>query len=117
MENEKLLIVAMTEQCIKMIGESEKRKLELPQSLHPKHLSWMCFRILEHTEEWSAIKLHRWIGFIQCGMMANHIIDFEELKLMFEEMKNSYGLTKLDYDLIDHLDTNNSFELEIGGEG
>ena len=117
MESENFLIVAMAEQCIKMIEESENRESDLPQSLHPKHLSWMCFRVLELAEEWTSTKLHRWIGFIQCGMLANHIIDFEEVKTMFEEMKNSYGLTFLDYDLIDHLNPNKYFELEIGGEG
>ena len=48
-------------------------------------------------------------------MMANRLLDFDEAKAMFEEVKNAYG--ENNDDLSDHLDTRHSFELEFGGEG
>jgi hypothetical protein len=36
---------------------------------------------------------------------------------MFHEVKKAYGATSEDQDLIDHLDPNNPFEMDIGGQG
>lgn len=117
MNNASLLVVAMAEQCRALIKESMKSTPGLPQALHPKHLLWMCNQIEEHAEDGPAIRLHRWLGFVQCGMMANGMLDFEAAKSMFNEAKNAYGSSGDDDDLIDHLDPNSSFELDIGGQG
>lgn len=117
MENPQLLITAMAEKCRGMLQNSEAAASGLPQSVHPKHLLWMCDRIEEHAEEWPETKLHRWIGFVQCGMMANRMLDLAGAKAMFDEVKNDYGVSDADQDLIDHLDPNSSFKVDIGGEG
>lgn len=117
MEKSKLLIVAMTEQCIAQILKSESNEAELPEVLHPQHLLWMCDQIANNAENWSELKLHRWIGFLQASMLANRILDFEELKHVFEDAQKSYGVDEVDQDLIDHLDPHNSFRMDIGGEG
>ena len=117
MDNSSLLIVAMADQCRSLIRKSEKADSDLPQALRPNHLLWMCDQIESHTEDWPATKLHRWIGFIQCGMLANRMLDFDGAKAMFDEAKNAYGGSGDDDDLIDHLDPSSSFELDIGGEG
>ena len=117
MENNRPLIVAMADQCRAIIQNSEVSVLELPQALHPKHILWMCDRIEQHAEDWPETKLHRWIGFVQCGMVANRILDFEGAKRMFDEARTAYGANPDDQDLIDHIDPSNSFKFDVGGEG
>ena len=46
--------------------------------------------------------------------MANHILDLDGAKVMFDEAKTKYGAR--DDDLLDHLNPESSFKLEIGGE-
>jgi len=117
MVNASLLVVAMAEQCRALIQKSKKADSDLPQALHPNHLLWMCDRIRDHAEDWPITKLHRWIGFIQCGMMANRILDLDGARAMFDEAKNAYGAIGEDADLLDHLDPSSSFKLDIGGQG
>lgn len=117
MDNGNLLVVGMAQQCKALIHDSEQSDLNLPRALHPQHLMWMCERILEHAEEWPRTKLHRWIGFIQCGMMANQILSFREMQTMFTEVKKEHEVHSADDDLIDHLDPKSSFKLDIGGQG
>jgi hypothetical protein len=109
------LIKAMAEECRGLILEWNKFDLDLPESLQPRHLERMCDRIEKHAKDWSAVKLHRWIGFVQCAMMANRILDLDGIKAMFDKVKNAYGETG--EELLDHLDPEDSFELDIGGEG
>ena len=90
---------------------------DLPEALRLPHLLWMCNQIEEHASTIHATKLHRWIGFVQAGMLANGIIDLQGARAMFDAVKNSYGATSDDQDLIDHLDPTNSFEIELGGQG
>ena len=59
--------------------------------------------------------LHRWIGFIQCALLTHGVLDLEGLKSMFDKAKIAYG--DKGQDLIDHLNPDNAFELDIGGEG
>lgn len=117
MDNSTLLILAMAEQCKALIDKAEFDDSTMPQALHSKHLLWMCERVSKHAGEWPATKLHRWIGFVQCGMMAIGVLDFDGAKSMFDEAKNAYGGHGDDEDLLDHLNPNSSFELEIGGQG
>lgn len=116
MDNTSLLIVAMAEQCKALVKESERADNDLPQALHPQHLLWMCEQIEQHAEDWGPPKLHRWIGFVQAGMLANGMLDFEGAQAMFDAAKNAYGANG-DDDLIDHLDPASSFNVDIGGEG
>ncbi len=116
MNDNQLLIVAMSDRCKSLIQEVKAGSSDLPPSLHPEHLFWMCQLIERHAEEWRDTKLHRWIGFIQGGMIANGMLDFETAKSMFNEAKEAYGVGEADEDLLDHLDPTRSFELEIGGE-
>ena len=114
MDNGSLLVAAMAEQAKALIQKSKAADSHLPQALHPQHLLWMCDQIAMHAEEWPATKLHRWLGFVQGAMMANRMLDFKGAKAMFDDAKDSYG--GCDDDLVDHLDPNSSFELELGGE-
>src|SRR4030095_1461895 len=109
------LIAAMAEQCAGMILEWGKHGLDQPQSLQPKHLEWMCRKIVQHAGDWPGVKLHRWLGFVQGAMIANRIIDLNGAKAMFDKAKNAYG--EMGADLLDHLNPGSSFQLEIGGQG
>ena len=117
MDNASLLVVAMAHKCKELIPKTKTTVVKLPQSLHPSHLLWMCNHIENHAEDWPTTKLHRWIGFVQCGMMANGMLDFDAAKAMFDDAKNAYGESDEDDDLIDHLDPRSSFKLDIGGQG
>ena len=114
MEASRRLLVAMAEKCSEIIGHSEDRP-ELPESLRPKHLLWICRQIVEHSNAGCQTKMHRWIGFVQGGMMANRMLDLHGIKTMFDEIKSQYGDSNTD--LVDHLDPDSAFQLEIGGEG
>lgn len=111
------LIRSMAEQCRGVIVQSEPGASELPEALHPKHLLWMCDKVRQHASDWPETRLHRWIGFVQCGMMANGMLDLNEAKVMFEAVKDAHDKRNEDQDLIDHLDPSCSFEIEIGGSG
>jgi len=77
----------------------------------------MCHQIETNADDWPDTKLHRWIGFIQGGMIANQILNLDGAKKMFDQAKNAHTESGPDGDLIDHLDTDDQFELEIGGQG
>jgi hypothetical protein len=115
MDNTSLLITAMAEQCRATVMAWNGPEVELPVALHPRHLEWMCDRIRSHAEDWPLTKLHRWIGFVQCAMIANRMLDLDRAKLMFNTAKVAHG--EIGDDLLDHLDPASSFELDIGGEG
>jgi hypothetical protein len=115
MDTASLLIKAMAEECRGLILGWNKPDLTLPEALQPGHLERMCDRIEKHAEDWPAARLHRWIGFVQCAMMANRILDLDGMKSMFDKAKNAYG--EANEDLRDHLDPKDYFEFDIGGEG
>jgi hypothetical protein len=115
MDTASLLIKAMAEECRDLILRWNKPELDLPEALQPKHLERMCDRIEQHAEDWPAARLHRWIGFVQCAMMANRMLDLDGIRAMFDKVKNAYGETS--EDLLDHLDPGSAFKLDIGGEG
>ncbi len=118
MDQTNLLIRAMAERCLHIIQEKpEDLRFALPDALAPDHLRRMCRLIVKHAEDWPAIKLHRWLGFIQAGMIANLILDLDVAKAMFDKVKGEYGPIAKDQDLLDHLDPTQSFELEVGGQG
>ena len=112
-----LMMVAMAERCRDLIQKSDDTDCLLPAALHPQHLVWMCDCIEEHSEDWPQTRLHRWIGFVQCAMMANRILDLNGAKAMFNEAKVAYAQSSDDHDLVDHLSSDNCFELDLGGEG
>jgi hypothetical protein len=114
MDNASLLVVAMAEQCRSLILKWDTPDLSLPKALQPKHLLKMCSKIEKHAENGPAIKLHRWIGFIQGAMLAHRMLDLDAAKAMFNEAKVAHGETGEDF--LDHLDPQSSFELDIGGE-
>ena len=115
MDPANLLIRAMVEECRSVILAWRKPDLDLPEALQPKHLERMCERIETHLEDWPSNRLHRWIGFIQCAMMAHRMLDLDGAKTMFDKAKNAYG--EASEDLVDHLDPTDFFELDIGGQG
>lgn len=77
----------------------------------------MCDRVEEHAEDWPETRLNRWIGFIQCGLLANELLELSDAKVMFESIKNSFASTLDDRDLADHLDPDSPFHMELGGQG
>lgn len=117
MVDTRLLVAEMAAQCRDAIHEAHEKETNLPKELHPKHLLWMCEQIIEHSQEWPAAKLHRWLGFIQCGLLAHRMLTLESVKKMFADVKKSQGISSEDEDLVDHLDPSSSFHLDIGGQG
>lgn len=116
MNNSSLLIAAMAEECSARVAEgTQDEHGDLPRALHPAHLDAMCQVIVRNLETWPETRLHRWIGFVQCGMLANRIINVEEMKSMFDLAEVAFG--DMVDDLIDHLDCLNPFELDLGGQG
>lgn len=114
MDRSEQLIVAMAERCRLVIHQYRGDVPTLSPSLHPKHLESMCDRIEANAEGWPMSRLHRWIGFIQCALIANGIQDLDQVKAMFEDAKVAYG--PIDDDLTDHLDPDNDFSFDLGGE-
>lgn len=110
-------IVAMADKCRSLIEARNVTQKDLPPPLLPSHLVWMCDRIEKHATDWPDTKLHRWIGFVQCAMMANGILDLPGIKEMFDSVKNAYLETSEDQDLTDHLDPDSSFDIDVGGQG
>ncbi len=117
MQDPSASIAAMAEKCRSFIEAHKLTRKDLPPALMPKHLLWMCDRIEKHAADWPDSKLHRWIGFVQCAMMSNGILDLPGTKTMFDSIKNEYLTTSEDQDLTDHLDPNSSFDMEVGGQG
>lgn len=115
MDQSNLLVVAMAEECKRIIQEWKDDDPDLPKPMRRKHLERMCERIEKHADDWPPTRLHRWIGFIQCALIANRIIDLPEAKRMFDRAKIAYP--EADVDLLDHLDKTDSFELDLGGPG
>jgi hypothetical protein len=113
----RLLVTGMAAKCRETLRESNEQESKLPKALHPKHLLWMCDQITEHSQQWPATRLHRWIGFVQGGILANRMLNLEQIKGMFSEVDKSLGLSCEDQDLVDHLDPGDSFAFDIGGQG
>jgi hypothetical protein len=111
------LIVAMADQCRRMIQPAQSADVDLPTGLQPRHLLWMCDTIVEHAKDWPATKSHRWIGFVQGAMLASRILDLETARTIFEKAKSEHGEIPGDKDLMDHLDPGNSFRMDLGGQG
>jgi hypothetical protein len=115
MEKRELMMVAMAEKCGQMIKESGLINTSLAPTLQPVHLLWMCSRLQMHVGDWPQAKLHRWLGFIQAGMVAHRIIDLVRAKTMFDEAKIAYADSSDDW--LEHLDSNSMYEVDIGGQG
>lgn len=115
MDNTISIVASMAEQCRGLILESKSVDLDLPNALQPKHLVWICDKIIEHADDGPATKLHRWIGFVQCAMFAHRMLDAKGARAMLDQAKAAHG--EANEDLVDHLDPASSFEFELGGEG
>jgi hypothetical protein len=110
-------IADIARQCRLLILECREFQPGLPEILQPKHLEWMCHQIENHSDGVPATKLHRWIGFVQAAMLAHRILDFDQLRTMIDTAKGSQRKVAEELeDLMDHLDPEVSFELDIGGE-
>jgi hypothetical protein len=117
MEDTRSLVTAMAAKCRDLIRGSNEEEKRLPKALHPKHVLWMCDNIFTHAQEWPVTKLHRWIGFVQAAILANRMLDLEQIKAMSNEVKKEHRVSSQDQDLIDHLDVDSSFKFELGGQG
>ena len=117
MERNTPLVLAMAEQCRALIQQAGQHPSELPQPLQRRHLLWMCEQLTSHADEWPVTRQNRWIGFIQAGMLANRMLDLQGIAVMFDEAKRRHAVSIDDDDLLDHLDPDSSFRLEIGGQG
>lgn len=117
MANNCLLVKGMARKCREVIERSDRRDSSLPASLQSEHILRMCDRIERQAETWPETRLHRWIGFVQCAMMANRMLELSDAKVMFETVKNKFSGSSEDPDLIDHLDPNSPFEMDLGGQG
>lgn len=110
-------IAAMAERCRELLERAPPNAADLPAPLLPSHLHWMCEQIEIHADDWPETKLHRWIGFVQCAMIANGVLDLPGAKAMFNAVKNAYQQTAKDEDLLDHLNPDSAFEIDMGGQG
>jgi hypothetical protein len=108
-------MLAMIEECQDMIHKDMRPSDAFPAPLRKEHLLWMCDQLFDHVDGWTAAKMNRWVGFVQCALIANGTINLTQAKAMFEGAKNAFG--EPDQDLLDHLDPANNFEMEFGGEG
>lgn len=115
MDAANLLITAMAVECLRTIKEWNKPVPTLPKALDPEHLEWMCESIEKNADTWTSNKLHRWIGYVQCAMIANQMLDLKGVKAMFDKAKIAYG--DPGDDLLDHLNEASSYEMDLGGEG
>ena len=115
MEKPSLLVAPLAEQCIDAILKSNMCNWELPSTLQPKHLLWMCDEVSIHATVWTEAKVHRWLGFIQAGLLANNILNLEEVKERFTRPDECNQSSEVDPDLIDHLDCCDPCNVEIGG--
>ncbi len=110
-----VLMREMIDVCQDIIDNHADPSVELPPSVSSEHLSWMCRRLNKHIEEWSIAKMNRWIGFIQCAMIANRMIDLDGVKAMFDKAKFAFG--EPSQELLDHLDPDSAFRFDLGGQG
>jgi hypothetical protein len=117
MDDSRRVIAAMAAKCRDTIRASDEEDSRLPPPLHPKHLLWMCEQVVEHGEKAKLTKLHRWIGFVQAGMLANRMLTLEQIKHLFDQMKEAQCQVHEDLDLADHLNVADSFAFELGGQG
>ena len=117
MEDSRLLVAGMAAQCRAAIRRSNEQENSLPKALHPQHLLWMCDQIEKHAQDSSVSRLHRWLGFVQAGLLANRMLDLDQIKAMFDQLKKSQRIRGEDQDLIDHLDVDSSFKMDLGGQG
>lgn len=114
MDDSAVLMTAMAEKCKAILGTWDEPLVMLPQPLQPAHLEWMCDMIEQHAEDWPPVKLHRWLGFIQCALLANGMVDLQGVRSMFDATKIAHGGPGAD--LLDHIDATNTLEFDIGGE-
>lgn len=94
----KRLTLEIVQQCKKRIVEwqkSNKSNESLPECLQPNHLLWMCDLI--QGNDWPETKSHRWIGFIQAGMICSEIIDLEEAKSIVSKAKETFDDEKTSF--------------------
>lgn len=117
MDSSRTAIAAMAMECKRLILAQEGSHPELPLELQSAHLVSMCDQVARHASKGVATRLHRWIGFIQCAMLAQGMLDLNGLKAMFDDIKGARLDADADLeDLLDHLDPESSFEFELGGE-
>jgi hypothetical protein len=109
------LMMAMIEECSGTIQEHEESPVLLQKPLRKAHLLWMCTELIDHLDTWTVAKQNRWIGFIQCAMIAHGMLDLEGAMDMFARAKNAFGESS--QDLIDHLAPDSTFSFDLGGEG
>jgi hypothetical protein len=115
MTNDNLLMVAMSEHCRDLLLKSGTGNRQLPKCLQHEHLLWMCKKIEQRAAEWPTTKLHRWLGYLQAAIIAHGILDLNGVKAMFDAAKVAHPST--DQDMTDHLNTEEVFVVDLGGEG
>jgi hypothetical protein len=105
----------MAEQYGEMMSAWDEPALNPPRSLQLRHLEWMCAEVAARVGSWPKTRLHRWLGFIQAGMIAHGLVLPEGQTSMLDEADRAHP--DIDQDLLDHLNADECFELDIGGEG
>lgn len=107
MTDTRSVVVAMARQYKRIISTAHFSRVEIPKALRVRHLSWMVDRVIEHSEDWPETRLHRWIGFIQSGMMANATLGLDVARDIFTTASNT--VETCNDNLIDHLDFENTY--------
>ena len=117
MNDNRSLAKAMAYECQAVLRAWHESDPALPRPLQPEHLLWMCKEICRHAKHWPLAKLHRWIGFVQAGLLANQILTLDQITRIFDESQAAHGAPTEDYDLIDHLNPAEALAIELGGPG
>ncbi len=109
-------VTALADECQEFIRRNASPGADPPELIDINHLSWMLDQICLHAQDWPPTKLYLWIGFVQCGLIANGLLKPKTARAMFGQSWTGYSVDSIDQDLIDHLDHESSFSLDIGGE-
>ena len=62
----------------------------LQEALRPSYLMWMCETVIAKKDEWVATRLHRWIGYIQAGLLLSGITGLEHEKDRVRDLKKEF---------------------------
>ena len=84
----------------------------------PPHIKWMTIQVQEHFDDpgWSICKLSRWNGIAMGCIVANMFASAQTTQEIVHRAKLSHG-EQVDHDMIDHLDEDYPFELDLGSDG
>ncbi len=58
-----------------------------PYDTCAEHLCWMCGQIVANKDSWSVARMHRWLGYVQCGIRFHEWMSPDELRDLVRRKK------------------------------